>query len=315
MSEAVPQAVGIDVGGTKVVALRVTGEGEELARAVRPTPADDMEATLRTLVAALGDVSGPDVVAVGVGAAGLVEEGTGVLRFAPNLAWRDAPIAEVVGRAAGTRVIVENDCTAGAYGEYRVGAARGVAHVLYIGVGTGIGGGLILGGTLYHGAHGFAAEVGHIVVEPGGPPCGCGNRGCWETVASGSAITREGRAAARRHAPLAARAGGNPDAVTGHMVVDAARDGDAVARGIITEVGRRLGEGIAGLVNVLDPATVVVGGGVGGAGDLLLEPARVAFVDVVEAAEYRPTVPIVEARLGTDSAAIGAALLALEGHR
>jgi len=187
--------------------------------------------------------------------------------------------------------------------------------VLYIGVGTGIGGGLILGGSLYRGAHGFAAEIGHIVVEPDGPVCGCGNRGCWETVASGSAITREGRAAARRHAPLAARAGGDPDAVTGHMVVDAARDGDAVARGIVTEVGRRLGEGIAGLVNVLDPATVVVGGGVGGAGDLLLDPARAAFVDAVEAAEYRPAVPIMEAHLGTDSAAIGAALLALEERR
>src|SRR2546428_5557153 len=200
-----PQAGGIGDRGTTLGALRWWGDGKELSRSVRPPPADDMDATLATLVAALGDVSGPDVVAVGVGAAGLVEEGTGVLRFAPDLAWRDAPIAEVVGRAAGTRVIVENDCTAGAYGEYRVGAARGVAHVLYIGVGTGIGGGLILGGTLYRGAHGFAAEVGHIVVEPGGPPCGCGNRGCWETVASGSAITREGRAAARRHAPLPAR--------------------------------------------------------------------------------------------------------------
>src|SRR5439155_1422884 len=239
-SEAASQAVGIDVGGTKIVALRVSGEGKELARSVRPTPADDMDATLATLVAALGDVSDPDVVAVGVGAAGLVEEGTGVLRFAPNLAWRDAPIAEVVGRAAGTRVIVENDCTAGAYGEYRVGAARGVAHVLYIGVGTGIGGGLILGGSLYRGAHGFAAEVGHIVVEPDGPVCGCGNRGCWETVASGSAITREGRAAARRHAPLAARPGGDTDAVPGHTAVDGRPGRDAAGGGIVTETGRPL---------------------------------------------------------------------------
>src|SRR5207247_598920 len=178
MSEAAPQAVGIDVGGTKIVALRVSGEGKELARSVRPTPAEDMDATLETRVAALGDVAAPDVVALGLGAVGPVEEGTGVLRFAPNLAWRDAPIAEVVGRAAGTRVIVENDCTAGADGAYRVGAARGVAHVLYIGVGTGIGGGLILAGSIYRGAHGFAAEVGHIVVEPDGPVCGCGNRGC-----------------------------------------------------------------------------------------------------------------------------------------
>jgi len=314
MSDAAVSAAGVDVGGTKIVALRVDADGTELARATHPTPADDMAATLDELVAALGEVMAPGVVAVGVGAAGLVEERTGILRFAPNLAWRDAPIGEVVGRATGLPVIVDNDCTAGAYGEFRVGAARGVPDTLYLGVGTGIGGGLILDGRIYRGAHGFAAEVGHIVVERDGPLCGCGNHGCWETVASGTAITREGRAAAREHAPLAARAGGDPDAVTGQIVVEAARDGDAVARGIVVEAGRRLGVGIAGLVNVVDPALVVVGGGVAGAGDLLLEPARRSFADTVEGRGYRPDVPIVEAALGTDSAAIGAALLALDAR-
>jgi glucokinase len=300
MSDAAVHAAGVDVGGTKIVALRVDADGKELARSTHPTPADDMDATFDELVAALAEVTTPEIVAVGVGAAGLVEEGTGILRFAPNLAWRDAPIGDVVGRATGVPVVVDNDCAAGAYGEFRVGAARGVRDTLYLGVGTGIGGGLILGGSVYRGAHGFSAEVGHIVVEQDGPVCGCGNRGCWETVASGTAITREGRAAARTHAPLAARAGGDPESVTGR---------------IVAEAGRRLGVGIAGLVNVLDPTLVVVGGGVAGAGDLLLEPARLAYAHTVEGAAYRPDVPIVEAALGTDSAAIGAALLALDTVR
>jgi len=299
MSDAAVHAAGVDVGGTKIVALRVTADGTELARAIHPTPAEDMEATLAELVGTLEEVIGPDVAAVGVGAAGLVEAGTGILRFAPNLAWRDAPIRDVVARATGLPVVVDNDCTLGAYGEFRLGAARGVNDVLYLGVGTGIGGGLILAGALYRGAHGFAAEAGHIVVEEDGPLCGCGNRGCLETVASGRAITREGREAARKHPPLAARAGGDPGAVTGQIVVEA---------------GRRLGVGIAGLVNVLDPALVVVGGGVGGAGDLLLGPAREAYARSVEGGPYRPDVPIVEAGLGTDSAAIGAALLALDSR-
>ena len=312
MNGAAAHAAGVDVGGTKIVALRVMADGIELSRATRPTPADDMQATLDELVAVLEDSIGPEVVAVGVGAAGLVEEETGVLRFAPNLAWRDAPIREVVERATGLPVVVDNDCTAAAYGEFRVGAATAASDTLYLGVGTGIGGGLILGGSVYRGAHGFAAEVGHIVVEQDGPLCGCGNHGCWETLASGSAITREGRSAARDHPALAARAGGHPDAVTGPVVVEAAREGDAVARGIVEEAGRRLGVGIAGLVNVLDPELVVVGGGVAGAGDLLLEPARRAYREAVEGGGYRPDVPIVEAALGADSAAIGAALLALD---
>src|SRR5262245_30762799 len=232
MTDPAVHAVGVDVGGTKIVAIRITGDGNELARAIHPTPADDMEATLDELVAALGEVIAPEVAPVGVGAAGLVEEGTGILRSAPNLAWRDAPIGEVVSRAVGVPVVVDNDCSAGAYGESRLGAGRAVPDMLYLGIGTGIGGGLILGGKLYRGAHGFAGEVGHIVVQEDGPVCGGGNRGCWETVASGRAITREGIAAARDHPPLAARAGGDPNAVTGQIVVEAARDGDAVARSI-----------------------------------------------------------------------------------
>jgi glucokinase len=181
-------------------------------------------------------------------------------------------------------------------------------------VGTGIGGGIVAGGKVFRGAHGFAAEIGHIIVEPGGPVCGCGNRGCWEQVASGHAIERAGRDAVVDHpnSNIAALAGGDPAKVTGKLVTQAAREGDPVARGILAVVGTRLGEGIAGLVNVLDPDIVVVGGGAIAAGEMLLATARSAFGEAVEGPEHRPEVPIVAAQLGNDAGAVGAAALALE---
>jgi glucokinase len=307
-------AVGIDVGGTKTNALRVDADGRVLARATRPTPALDMVATLDSMIDAAREVLDDDVIAVGIGAAGLVRADSGVLVSAPNLAWRDTPLVSTVGEALGLPVVADNDCNAAVWAEYRLGAGRGSEHVLYVGVGTGIGGGLVLDGRLYRGAHGFAGEIGHVVVEPDGPQCGCGNRGCWETVASGTTITRDARRAITRHAhsAITQMAGGDEGAVTGSIVMKAALAGDATARGILVEVGHRLGEGIAGLVNVLDPQVVVVGGGAVVAADLLLEPARAAFVDAVEAPEFRPRVPIVAAELGNDSGAVGAAALALE---
>jgi glucokinase len=184
--------------------------------------------------------------------------------------------------------------------------------MLLVTVGTGIGGGIVSGGKLFRGANGFAGEIGHIIVEPGGPLCGCGNQGCWEQVASGRALGRLGResAAEHRESVLNELAGGDASKVTGRMVTAAARGGDALAVRILAEVGRRLGEGIAGLVNILDPDVVVVGGGVIDAGDLLLEPARRAFVEAVEAPEHRPSVPMVAAVMGNDAGAVGAAELA-----
>jgi glucokinase len=309
-----PQAVGIDVGGTKVNALRIAPDGSVRARAHHETPADDTDAALEALVNAGRAVLTSEVIAVGVGGAGLVDVATGILRYAPNIAWRDVPLADRVREAFGLPFAIDNDCTVAAYGELRLGAARGRRDVLYVGVGTGIGGGLILGGRIYHGAHGFSGEIGHVIVEPDGLECGCGNRGCWETVASGSAITRDGRTAVARHpysasGELSAR---DPEAVTGPLVTQAARDGDPAALGILAEVGTRLGEGIAGLVNVLDVELVVIGGGVADAGDLLLAPARAAFRRCLEGAPHRPDVPLVPAALGPDGAAIGAGLLALE---
>ena len=314
MSADAPQAVGIDVGGTKTAALRLTADGQVLARHVLPTPAQDMQATLDTMVDVAREVLTPEVRTIGIGAAGLVEAGTGRLTFAPNLAWRNAPLADHVWEVLGLPALADNDNNAAAWGELRVGAARGHRDVLFVGVGTGIGGGIIVDGRLVRGAHGFAAEVGHLIVEPDGPLCGCGNRGCWEQVSSGHAITRAGRDAARQHPQsiIARMYDGDPGKVSGELVTEAARSGDTVARGILASVGERLGEGLAGLANILDPELIVVGGGAAAAGDFLLEPARLAFQRAIEAPAHRPTVPLVAAELGNDAAAIGAALLALD---
>ncbi len=308
------QAIGIDVGGTKIAAFRVARDGTVHAREFEPTPAEDPEATIAAMVAVAKRVLAPEVVAVGVGAAGMVDAGDGILRFAPNLAWRELPIRDRMSRALDLPCQVDNDANVAAWGEYRFGAGRGYRHMLLVTVGTGIGGGIVAGRKLFRGAHGFAAEIGHIIVEPNGPVCGCGNRGCWEQVAAGRAIDRLGRAAAREHpySLVATLAENDPEKVTGRVVTDAAKQGDEIAISILAEVGRRLGEGIAGLVNVLDPQVVVIGGGAIEAGELLLEPARAAFHGAVEAPDHRPSVQILAARLGNDAGAVGAAALALE---
>lgn len=307
------QAIGIDVGGTKTAALLVGRDGTVLARELRSTPAEDQQATLATMVEAARAVAGSGVVGIGIAAAGMVDR-EGILRYAPNLAWRDAPLASHMSGELGLFAVAENDVNAAVWGEYRHGAGRGSRNLLMVSVGTGIGGGIVLDGRLYRGANGFAGEIGHVVVDPSGPLCGCGNRGCWEQVASGTAITRTGQRAAARHphSSLRERAGGDPGGVTGAMVAEAAHDGDTVSRGIFVEVGHKLGVGIAGLVNVLDPDLVVVGGGASEAGDLLIEPARDAYRRSVEGRHHRPEVPIVQAALGSDSGAIGAAALVFE---
>ena len=308
------EAIGIDVGGTKINAFRVTRDGTIAERTSKPTPAADESATLSAMIELARALTTPDVIAVGVGAAGMIDAKEGVLRFAPNLAWRNLPIAERMRDALGLPCQVDNDASMAAYGEFRFGAGRGYRHLLLVTVGTGLGGGIVSDGRLFRGANGFAAEIGHIIVEPGGPLCGCGNRGCWEQVAAGRAIDRMGREEAREHEHSVLRrlAGGDPDAVTGKLVTRAAKEGDVAATAILAEAGRRLGQGIAGLVNVLDPQVVVVGGGAIVAGDLLLDPARAAFLDAVEGSGYRPRVPIVPAELGNDAGAVGAATLALE---
>jgi glucokinase len=306
-------AIGLDVGGTKVAGLLVDEDGEVLARGSSGTPATDAQAIMATIVQVAGELRGSgQPVAIGIGAAGMVDFAAGTMRWAPNLAWSELPIRDLVSEQIDLPCIVENDANAAAWGEYRFGAASGYRHVLMVTVGTGIGGGIVADGALYRGAHGFAGEIGHVIVEPGGPECGCGNRGCWEQVASGHALDRLGRLAVEtRPESLIARLAAGPE-VTGRDVAEAAKQGDSLATSIFAQVGQRLGEGIAGLVNILDPEAVLVGGGVAEVGDVLMAPARSAYMASVEAPDHRPEVPLLQAALGNDAGAIGAAALALE---
>jgi glucokinase len=309
----VRSAIGIDVGGTKVGGLLVAEHGEVLAEESADTPAGDVEATMETIYGVARGLAGRgEPEGIGVGAAGMVDFHAGTMRFAPNLAWKEVPIRELLTEHTGLQAVVDNDANVAAWGEYRFGAGQGYQDVLVVTVGTGIGGGIISGGRLVRGAHGFAAEIGHFIVEPGGPWCGCGNQGCWEQVASGRALDRAAREGAESRPDSLIATLGGAHAAEGRHVWEAARRQDRMAIRIIDAVGRRLGEGIAGLVNVLDPEAVVVGGGVADIGDLLLEPAREAFRGAVEAPAHRPDVPILPARLGNRAGAIGAAALALD---
>jgi glucokinase len=306
--------IGVDVGGTKTAALRLSGDGQILDRSTLPTRADDPAASLAAVDDAIANVMDRAVTAIGVGAAGLVDVRSGTIVFSPNFTWRRVPIATRLVERFGLPVTVDNDATAGAWAEACLGASRGSDESLFVGVGTGIGGGIVTGGRLLRGAHGFAGEIGHLIVEPGGPECGCGNRGCWEQVASGQALEREGARAIAEDpgSAFAVLAGGEGAEVRGELVAAGARDGDPAAVRIVREIGRRLGEGIAGLVNILDPALVVVGGGVAEIGDPLFDPLREAYHASVEGRRDRPDVPIVPAALGNDAGAIGAAMIARE---
>jgi len=312
-------AIGVDVGGTKVAAGVVDEAGTILARTRRPSPstdADAIECAIAECVMELRE-SHPDVVAVGVGAAGFVDVDRAVVLFAPNLAWREERLRDEVAARVGLPVVVENDANAMAWAEARFGAGVGVSDLCAVTVGTGIGGGIVLGGQLYRGASGIAAEFGHLQVVRDGRRCGCGNRGCWEQYVSGRALVREAREIASVAPASAARllelADGAASDISGPEVTEAAREGDPVARECFDVVGRWLGHGLASLAAILDPARFVIGGGVSEAGELLLAPAREAYAAALTGHGHRPVASIVLASLGNEAGLVGAADLARSG--
>jgi glucokinase len=315
---AEPQAVGIDIGGTKIAGGVVTAGGQVLDRTRVPTPPEDEAATLAALVAVVEELRArhPRVAAVGVGAAGLVEWPGGRPRWAPHNSYRRLELRRLLHERTGLPTTVDNDANAAAVAEARFGAGAGGGgggdDLVLVMVGTGIGGGLVLDGRLYHGASGFAGELGHLIVDPDGDRCPCGNRGCLEAMASGSTLGRLGReaAAADPGGRLAAIAG-RPDLVTGEVVFAAASEGDKAAIALFERVGHWLGVGIASLVTTFDPDLVVVGGGVATTGELLLAPARASFERYVHGRGHRDLPPVVPARLGPDAGLVGAAILAM----
>jgi len=308
-------AIGVDVGGTKVAAGVVDPAGKIIERIRRPTPAGSPSGTEQAIVEVVTELRDRhDVVAVGIGAAGFVDETRSVVMFAPNLAWRDEPVKHRVEERLGCPVMVDNDANAAAWAEARFGAAQDHDHVLLIAVGTGIGAGLVLDGRLYRGRWGAAGEPGHYRVVPDGRLCGCGNRGCWEQYVSGNALVAEAREFARRTPGAAARllqlGGGSVEGIDGPTVTRAAMEGDTAALRCFEIIGHWLGTGLADLAAILDPGCFVIGGGVSEAGDLLIGPARAAFANGLTGAAYRPLAEIRLAELGTDAGLIGAADLA-----
>ncbi len=312
-----PHGIGVDIGGTKIAAGLVASDGHVVRADSEPTPDDatGIAAVVAMLVERLlaDDV---EVGGIGIGAAGFVDVDRATVTFAPNIDWLDEPLAEAVSKRVDLPVVVENDANAAAWGEYRFGAGEDTDDLLFVTVGTGVGGGIVHKGMVVRGGFGAAAEIGHIRMVPDGRLCGCGQRGCLEQYASGRALVSDARSRAESDDPQAEpllAAAGDVEAITGQMITGLARQGDPMCVDLLRDVGQWLGEGIATLAAVLDPSVIAIGGGVAEAGDLLLDPVRRAFEEHLPAREHRKVAELRLAALGTEAGIIGAADLARSG--
>lgn len=316
---------GIDIGGTKVLGVALDRSDAIVAEARVATPKGTRNIVGSHVAAAVAEVVAgldralagvPAGVPVGVGAPGMVDH-EGRLRFAPNLPqaqgvdWNELMGEQLRGRT----LLIENDANFAVLAEQRLGAARGYDDVVMVTLGTGIGGGLMIDGRVQVGSAGFAGEIGHMVVDPNGPPCPCGRRGCWERFASGAGLGVLAREAALagRLGEVVRNAGGDPESVRGEDISAAAASGDPAAQQVIREVGWWIGFGLANLAAVLDPGCFVLGGGVIQAGELLIESARTTFAELVEGGDRRPGILIAAAAFGERAGAVGGALAVREG--
>jgi glucokinase len=311
--------IGVDIGGTKVAAGVVDEKGAILSRTRHLTPSSDPEAVEGVIARCVDELREEhEVAGVGIGAAGFIDHRRGVVLIAPNLAWRDEPLRDAVAERTGLPVYVDNDANTAAWAEYRFGAGQGEEHLMVVTVGTGIGGGIVLGGELYHGRWGIAAEYGHMQVSQSGRRCGCGQHGCWEQYCSGRALLHEAREIADVQPGYGKRllelGGGRPEGIEAPEVTAAAREGDPAALDCFEEIGTWLGQGLADLAAVLDPGMFVVGGGVADAGELLLAPARRVFAERLTGGPSRPQAEIRLAALGNDAGLVGAADLARQAQ-
>ncbi|MFM1953101.1 MAG: hypothetical protein RL187_310 [Actinomycetota bacterium] len=295
----VVDALGLDIGGTKIAGARVTSDGRVVGSTSIPTPlsgAKDIVDAIGTIVDELG--SDDLIPSMGLAVAAFLNRERDRIFFSPNIDWDGFPLKEAVEQQVGMAVVLENDANAAGWGEFRFGAAADVSSMLMLTVGTGVGGALVDEGRLIVGGFGMAAELGHIIIDPGGRQCGCGNRGCLEQYASGTALMRDARERLER------------PSLTQDELSLLLRNRDALALESLTSIAHALGRGLASLVSVTDPESVVIGGGVASAGDLLLDPIRESFVDTYVAGSRRPLPGIVAATMGNTAGVVGAAELA-----
>ncbi|MFC1870539.1 ROK family protein [Chloroflexota bacterium] len=316
-----PLILGIDLGGTKILTAVANTKGVMLSRDHSITPAKEgPDAVVKSVLESVSRVldqahiATADLTAIGVGAPGLSNPETGLLFTSPNLpGWKDVPLRDIIEKELGRKAFLINDANAAAIGELYYGAGRGTRNFIYITVSTGIGGGIIIDGKIYTGSTGTAGELGHMVIDDDGPQCNCGNSGCWETLASGTALARETRHRIKEGAAtsILKYADGNIEKINAEAIQEAAQAGDKLANELIARAAYYLGVGLANLINIFNPEVIVIGGGLSNIGDTLLKPAfkeagHRAFKQSFQAVRFA------RAELGRNSGVLGAAAFALE---
>ncbi len=311
-------AVGVDVGGTRIAAGLVERKGRIVKETKTLTPKNGpfavVDAVIDLISEAIAGTHPSEIAGIGVGLPAQIDFLKQSVEFCTNLPLAGVDVRSLIMSRIRQDVTVDNDGHCAGIGESRFGAAKGVRDVVMITLGTGVGGALLLDGEPYRGSRGLGGEIGHMVVRLDGPPCPCGGFGHIESYLGRPAIAARGREAARAYSgeAIRARAGGDPDVVTAEHVVQAALAGDEIARGILLEAGDVLGEALVGIVNLLNPRLIVIGGGIGESADMLV--ARAAEVIAEKALAGRRDVKVVQAQLGNDAGVLGAAALAFDEH-
>ena len=309
--------VGIDLGGTSIKVGLVDENGKILKKVSRPTkvergarPVVDDMADMSLEVVKLCGVSMDEVKAIGIGLPGILDPRTGHVPFCTNLGWHDVPVIEWMQETVDKPIFIQNDATVAGLAESVAGVSAGVKNSVFLTLGTGVGGGIVLDGKVYSGSHGVGSELGHMITVAGGEECTCGNRGCWERYSSATALIRMGRQAAGEHADsfIATSVGGDLDKITAKTVIDAAKAGDETALKVFDEYVYNLCVGLVGIINFIDPEVIVLGGGVSLAGDFLLDAVNKKLPGMI----FYKTMPYAEVKLavlGNDAGIIGAAML------
>ena len=309
--------VGIDLGGTSIKVGLVDEKGRILQKVSRPTkiergarPVVDDMADMSLEVIRLGGITLEDVKAIGIGLPGILDPRTGNVPFCTNLGWHDVPVIEWMRETIDKPIIIQNDATVAGLAESVAGVSAGVRNSVFLTLGTGVGGGIVLDGKVYSGSHGVGSELGHMITVAGGDQCTCGNRGCWERYASATALIRMGKKAAEEtpNSLILTSVNGDAEKITAKTVIDAAKAGDEAALKVFDEYVNYLCVGLVSIINFIDPEVIVLGGGVSLAGDFLLDAVNKKLPGMV----FYKTMPYAEVKLavlGNDAGIIGAAML------
>lgn len=310
-------AIGIDIGGTKILGALVDEQGEILHELRVPSPAQDPDALVDAVVNLIGELAKltqEPIVGAGVAAAGFIDADQSTILYAPNLNWRNEPLRQRLQARVEFEVVIENDANAAGWAEYKFGAGKGSKDMVMLTLGTGVGGAIVADYKLRRGGFGVGAELGHVRVFPDGKLCGCGQRGCIEQYASGTAVLKAAKKLVASDGPAGQRirqiAGGAE--LTGHHVYQALLENDPGAVSLIVQAGEHLGMAMASITAVLDPQVYVIGGGLSEAGEYILEPIRKSYLANLPARGYRPEAQIVAAKFSNQAGVIGAADLARE---